>query len=97
MKISLTGNLKEPPYGIIFFMVFLMAGILLIVFYPFIPNYSKVCYFHEITSIPCPTCGSTRAILALVRGDIVSAFLFNPLFFVLILFISLWGGISLIF
>ena len=32
-----------------------------------------------LTGVPCPTCGSTRAGLALVRGDIPGALHFNPL------------------
>lgn len=38
------------------------------------------CGFKVLTGLPCPTCGSTRACLALVRGDLAAAFASNPLF-----------------
>lgn len=38
------------------------------------------CPFRNITGIPCPACGLTRATVCLFKGDIASAFKFNPLF-----------------
>jgi len=38
-----------------------------------------LCPLRRYTGIPCFTCGSTRAILALVSGDIRTAFLTQPL------------------
>ncbi len=38
-----------------------------------------LCPLRRYTGIPCFTCGSTRAILALVTGDITTAFLTQPL------------------
>ncbi len=37
-----------------------------------------VCIFKNLTTIPCPSCGSTRAILALVSGDVLTAIYLNP-------------------
>ncbi len=37
------------------------------------------CAFHALTGVPCPACGSTRAVLALLAGDPRAAFAFNPL------------------
>lgn len=37
------------------------------------------CLFKHLTGIPCPSCGSTRSILALIHGDILHALLLNPL------------------
>lgn len=37
------------------------------------------CAFKAVTGWPCITCGSTRAVLALLRGDLVAAFVANPL------------------
>lgn len=38
-----------------------------------------VCPFHAMTGWPCPTCGATRAVLALARGEFVAALRLNPL------------------
>lgn len=37
------------------------------------------CLFNKMTGIPCPTCGTTRAFLALVQLDIRTAFGYQPL------------------
>lgn len=44
-----------------------------------LPQYP--CVFKVVTGYPCPTCGTTRSALSLFRYDIVSAFFYNPLFF----------------
>src|SRR6185436_17305799 len=38
-----------------------------------------VCLFKQITSLPCPACGSTRAVLLFLNGDIVAGLSLNPL------------------
>ncbi|UUV20787.1 DUF2752 domain-containing protein [Paenimyroides aestuarii] len=38
-----------------------------------------VCSIKRITTFPCPSCGSTRAVIALMNGDIQKALLLNPL------------------
>lgn len=37
------------------------------------------CLFHEMTGLPCPGCGMTRAIVALLHGDLAQAFTHHPL------------------
>lgn len=37
------------------------------------------CLFHRLTGHPCPTCGTTRGLLALARGAWREAFAWNPL------------------
>lgn len=36
------------------------------------------CLFRWLTGVPCPACGSTRALRALLQGDVAQAFLINP-------------------
>ena len=49
-----------------------------------------VCLFKRITSLACPSCGSTRSVLSVLKGDISGAILWNPFGFILVavLFIS---------
>jgi hypothetical protein len=37
------------------------------------------CLFRELTGLPCPTCGTAHAALALARLDLPHALAFNPL------------------
>jgi hypothetical protein len=37
------------------------------------------CLFRDLTGLPCPTCGTAHAALALARLDLAGAFLSNPL------------------
>jgi hypothetical protein len=37
------------------------------------------CVFKTITGLPCPTCGLTRTVIALSRGDLDRALFLNPL------------------
>lgn len=39
----------------------------------------RPCTFRHLTGIPCPTCGTTRAALALLNFDLASALAVNPL------------------
>lgn len=41
-----------------------------------------LCWFRELTGHPCPACGSTRLVLALLQGEPIQGFLHNPLVFV---------------
>lgn len=37
-----------------------------------------LCGFHHLTGLPCPLCGGTRACAALVEGNFLAAWQFNP-------------------
>jgi hypothetical protein len=37
------------------------------------------CLFRDLTGLPCPTCGTAHALLALARLDLPGAIAFNPL------------------
>jgi hypothetical protein len=51
------------------------------------------CFFRSVTGFPCPTCGGTRAALALARLDLPGAFHANPLVF-LALLLLVGGGVA---
>ena len=48
------------------------------------------CLFRNATGLPCPTCGSTRAALAVADGRLLDAVMLNPLMTVGILVGVLW-------
>lgn len=43
----------------------------------------EVCIIKHVTNIPCPSCGSTRAVVSLVKGSFLEALLINPLGYVI--------------
>ena len=51
-----------------------------------------VCLFKRLTTIPCPSCGSTRSVLSILKGDFAGAFMWNPIGFILIFFLLLTPG-----
>lgn len=50
-----------------------------------------VCPFRAVTGWDCPLCGGTRMGSALLHGDVVAAFAFNPLALVLIAVLGVVG------
>ena len=44
------------------------------------------CAFHDLTGVPCLTCGATRSAVEFLHGHFHAALLFNPL-----VFASLWA------
>ena len=49
-----------------------------------------LCLFKRETGLPCPTCGSTRAVKSLFHADVARAFLFNPLLVIVLVMIIAW-------
>ncbi len=43
-----------------------------------------VCIFKHATTIPCPSCGSTRSVLHILHGDFRGGLYWNPLGFILL-------------
>ena len=37
------------------------------------------CLWHRWTGLPCPGCGTTRALVRVLHGDVTAGFLLNPL------------------
>ena len=43
---------------------------------------AEVCLFKNVTNIPCPSCGTSRAVVALLHGHYSDAFYMNPIGFI---------------
>ena len=53
------------------------------------------CYFKALTGYACFTCGSTRALGALSRFDVLGAFAVQPLVTLGVMVVLLWGCLDL--
>ena len=62
--------------------------------WPVIEPFVWPCLFHSITGVPCPSCGATRSVLALLAGDVSGAVRFNPLVFAATVVFVLGGVIA---
>jgi len=66
------------PLGLIWGAAALVAVLLA----PFAGRWAPLlpgCLFRDLTGLPCPTCGTAHAVLALARLDLPGAIAFNPL------------------
>jgi hypothetical protein len=62
--------------------------------WPLVEPFVWPCLFHSTTGVPCPTCGATRSVLALLEGDLPRAVTFNPLVFAATVVFVLGGIIA---
>lgn len=72
---------KNKLYLLILFACFLGYGWLLFLKSVTVKNSSldlTVCIFKRVTSLPCPSCGTTRAVSQLFDGEIVNSLYINP-------------------
>ena len=57
------------------------------------------CLFKKITTYPCPSCGTTRSVQLVFKGEFLSSLLLNPfgiLVATIMLVVPFWIGIDLI-
>jgi len=83
-----------PPLGLIFAAIGSLAalavGLLRLDRLPV-----SFCYVKTLSGVPCPTCGSTRALAQLAEADLPGAFAMNPLATLGALGLVLWGAADL--
>lgn len=54
------------------------------------------CFWREITGMPCPTCGMSRAAALFLSGRFTEAFAMHPLIFLLFPLVLFWFAIVLL-
>jgi len=53
------------------------------------------CLFRAAFGLPCPSCGATRAGLALAQGELLAALVYQPLFVICLGVLSMWSLLRL--
>jgi len=71
---------RKEPAQVEFALIYGVLAVLLLAAARVLPviDLAPDCVFHSLTGLPCPTCGSTRAVAFLSRGHFLSAFRMNP-------------------
>jgi hypothetical protein len=49
----------------------------------------SVCVFKKVTTLPCPSCGSTRSMKAILQGDLAAGFNWNPVGYILLFLLAI--------
>lgn len=57
----------------------------------FVPS----CFIYENFNILCPSCGATRCVINIFKLNFITAFMYNPLIFVLIIYFLLLNFIHI--
>ena len=93
-RIRLSAPAGRPPLGAIFGAAFVLAGAAVAVLHldrlPIV-----LCAFKGLTGLPCPTCGSTRALGRLALFDLAGAVRMNPLATLVFALVAAWALVDL--
>lgn len=63
--------------------VFVAVGLISLVFFTITGR--SVCLFYNITGVPCPSCGMTRAFLYIFEGNFFASLKYHPLFILVLI------------
>jgi hypothetical protein len=73
----MTFHIKKAKYPLSIHVVWIFIIIFVVIAARFLPPSS--CTFHELTGLPCLSCGAIRALNSLLSGDIIGTLYANPL------------------
>lgn len=76
---------KTPSRFYLYFSLLFFSGVAWLLFNIFRPiNFfldRELCVLKNTVGIPCPSCGTTRSVMAILNGTFTEALYFNPLGF----------------
>lgn len=84
MRIEVIRASRRPPWpvwAVVLAALWLALGGAAILLGGYLDRPVGLCLFKRLTGIPCPTCGFTRGALNLLQGQLVQAWLCNPLLY----------------
>jgi len=87
MKVEIVHTTGRPPWPLWAVMIVLawsVLGIALVWLSAHFHQPVQLCLIKRLTGVPCPTCGFTRGAIALLNGNVVQAWLFNPLLYLVL-------------
>ncbi len=87
--------LRQQLWASLGLISFLLLSVLALKFAAPLVHLLPRCVLYDLLSLPCPTCGTTRALLACARGDFAAAFVGNPLTAMIYLSLFVAAGLLL--
>jgi hypothetical protein len=72
---------RAKCYALLYLTIAVGYGWLLYSYFALVQNTTSVdvCLVKHFVGIPCPSCGSTRSVMALMQGNLLDAALINPM------------------
>ena len=84
MKIKIVHVSRRPQWplwAVLIFCLWAGLGIVTVCLSAYLNRPVQLCLLKNLTGYPCPTCGLTRGSLSFLKGNIIQAWLYNPLLF----------------
>ena len=88
--------LRSPRLWLLGGLMLLLCWLLLSVWTPSEEAAQSICFLRQVTEIPCPGCGMTRGIAALLKCDLTKAVQehpLSPLFVLEVCLAWIWWGL----